>query len=89
MSRKNIFKERENSIEIKHKKRRSFNLEELKNHAEKLGGKCLSEKYMNSTYKLLFMCKEGHKWRATPLEIMGKKNNLGRWCPKCMPSDVQ
>ena len=51
------------------------------------GGKCLSTKYINSTYKLLFICKEGHKWRATPLEIMGKKNGPGSWCPKCKRSD--
>lgn len=67
--------------------RRSFNLEVLKKHAEKMGGKCLSTKYINSTYKLLFICKEGHKWRATPLEIMGKKNGPGSWCPKCKRSD--
>ena len=63
--------------------RRSFNLEILQKHAEKMGGKCLAGKYINSTYKLLFICKEGHKWRATPLEIMGKKSEAGRWCPKC------
>lgn len=64
-------------------KRRTFDLETLKEHALKMGGKCLSEKYINSTYKLLFVCKEGHKWRATPLEIMGKKSGVGSWCPKC------
>ncbi len=64
-------------------KRRSFNLEILKEHASKLGGKCLSDKYINSTYRLLFICKDGHKWRATPLEIMGKKNIVGKWCLKC------
>ena len=63
--------------------RRSFNLQTMQEHAEKLGGKCLSEKYMNSTYKLLFTCKEGHMWRARPLDIMGKKNRPGTWCPQC------
>jgi len=65
------------------KNRRSFNLEAMQEHAVKLGGKCLSEKYMNSTYKLLFVCKENHKWRARPLDIMGKKNSTGSWCPEC------
>jgi hypothetical protein len=69
------------------KNRRSFNLEIMKEHAEKLGGKCLSEKYINSTYKLLFACKIGHKWRATALEVMGKKNRPGSWCPDCNEQD--
>ncbi len=63
--------------------RRSFNLEIIQDHAIKMEGKCLSVNYINSTYRLLFVCKEGHKWRATPLEIMGKKNRPGSWCPKC------
>ncbi|MCF8058428.1 MAG: hypothetical protein K9K67_03975 [Bacteriovoracaceae bacterium] len=65
------------------KKKRTFDLNMLKEHAEKLGGKCLSEKYVNSTFNLLFVCKEGHKFRLTPLEVMGKKSGVGKWCPKC------
>lgn len=55
----------------------------MQEHAEKLGGKCLAKEYKNSTYRLLFECACGHKWKATPLEIMGKKNKPGSWCPKC------
>ncbi|MBF0297822.1 MAG: hypothetical protein HQK51_03835 [Oligoflexia bacterium] len=66
------------------KKRRSFNLQDMIDHAKKMDGKCLSDKYANSTFKLLWECKYGHKWRATPLQIMGKKNALGSWCPKCI-----
>ena len=65
------------------KERRSFDLKSMQEHAEKLGGKCLAKEYRNSTYNLLFVCSQGHKWRATPLEVMGKKNGVGRWCPKC------
>jgi hypothetical protein len=65
------------------KKRRSFDLKTMQEHAEKLGGKCLAKEYRNSTYKLLFECSKGHKWRATPLEIMGKKSSAGKWCPTC------
>lgn len=65
------------------KVRRTFSLKILQDHAIKLGGKCLSTEYINSTYRLLFSCACGHKWRATPLEIMGKKNRPGNWCPKC------
>jgi hypothetical protein len=64
-------------------KRRSFDLSMLQDHAKKLGGQCMSKEYVNSTYKLLFCCKENHKWRATPLEILGKKNGVGSWCPEC------
>lgn len=63
--------------------RRSFDLVQMQEHAKKMGGKCLSKEYRNSTYRLLFECACGHKWRATPLEIMGKKNKPGSWCPKC------
>ncbi|MBT3583655.1 MAG: hypothetical protein HN509_02005 [Halobacteriovoraceae bacterium] len=65
------------------KKRRSFDLNIMQEHAAKLGGKCLSVEYKNSTYRLLFECEKGHKWRATPLEIMGKKSKTGSWCPQC------
>lgn len=65
------------------KKRRSFDLPMMQEHAEKLGGKCLSDHYVNSTFRLLFICKEGHKFRSTPLEVMGKKSRPGVWCPKC------
>ena len=58
------------------RKRRSFDLKTMQEHAEKRGGKCLAKEYKNSTYKLLFECSNGHKWRATPLEIMGKKAPL-------------
>lgn len=65
--------------------RRSFNLEQMQQHAEELGGKCMADKYTNSTYKMLFKCKDGHKWRASALQIMGKKSGVGSWCPKCEP----
>ena len=65
------------------RKRRSFDLKMMQDHAEKLGGKCISEKYFNSTYRLMFECKNGHRFRATPLEVMGKKSKPGIWCPKC------
>ena len=72
------------TVEQLKRKRRSFTLEDLKMHASFLGGKCLSKKYINSTYKLLFECKEEHRWKASALEIIGKKNSSGTWCPKCL-----
>lgn len=66
------------------RKRRSFTFEELKQHAASLGGKCLSKKYVNSTYKMLFECKSEHRWKASALQVLGKKNSKGVWCPKCL-----
>ena len=42
------------------------------------GGKCLSKNYLGAHIKLQFICKKGHKWKATPDKI-----KQGRWCPKC------
>ncbi len=69
-------------------KKRSFNLQVMKEHAEKLGGQCLSEQYINSTYKLLFVCRHGHKWRARPLDVIGKKSATGTWCPECKKKET-
>ena len=66
------------------RKRRSFDLEEIQKHAASLDGKCLSKKYVNSTYKMLFECQEEHRWKASALQIIGKKNSKGSWCPKCL-----
>ncbi|MBU4487200.1 MAG: hypothetical protein KKD38_09770 [Candidatus Delongbacteria bacterium] len=46
--------------------------------AEKKGGKCLSEKYVNVATKMEFECKEGHVWATTPRGII-----KGSWCPVC------
>lgn len=46
--------------------------------AESHEGKCLSIEYKNVNTKLLWRCKEGHKWKTTPMVV--KK---GSWCPTC------
>ena len=71
------------------KKRRSFSFEEVQQHALSLGGKCLSKKYVNSTFKMLFECKVEHRWKASALEIFGKKNKKGSWCPKCLLEELK
>lgn len=53
-------------------------IEEMQKIAASRGGKCLSEKYINKNFKLLWECSEGHRWEAAPDNI---KN--GRWCPDC------
>lgn len=58
--------------------RKKLTIEQMQEIAEKNEGKCLSETYTNSNNKLLWQCKEGHKWEALPLSV--KK---GSWCPIC------
>ena len=65
------------------KARRTFDLESLGEFAELKGGKLLSTEYQNSTTYLLWECKAGHRWKATALEVMGKKSTTGSWCPRC------
>lgn len=43
-----------------------------------MGGKCVSENYINNHTKLLWECKKGHRWKATPASIKS-----GTWCPTC------
>ncbi|MDO6629181.1 hypothetical protein [Bacillus thuringiensis] len=53
-------------------------LEDMQNLAESRGGKCLSDRYINSQTHMTFQCKNGHVWKATPAKI-----RFGRWCRKC------
>jgi hypothetical protein len=46
--------------------------------AAKRGGKCLSEKYIDSVTKLKWICAKGHIWKSAPCNII---NNC--WCPTC------
>lgn len=47
--------------------------------AQRNGGRCLSEKYINSKEKLKFECSNGHIFWSRPVNV----KNLGRWCPEC------
>jgi hypothetical protein len=47
--------------------------------AFKSGGKCLSDKYINYNTKMLWECKDGHRWLANLNNIKGRKS----WCPEC------
>ena len=46
--------------------------------ANKKGGKCLSEKYVNNTIKMKWQCEHGHIWKAPYARI-----RLKHWCPHC------
>jgi len=60
---------------------RRGNIEEMKKIAEKRGGKCLSEKYINVDTKLKWQCRKGHVWEAVPSSI-----KRGSWCARCVRS---
>lgn len=53
-------------------------LERMQEVAAARGGKCLSDRYVNSVTKLEWECSRGHKWHATPGNIV-----FGQWCPTC------
>ena len=57
------------------------NLKKMNELAAKKGGKCLSDKYVNSSTKIKWECGECHAWEATPDSI-----KRGRWCPVCSGS---
>lgn len=50
--------------------------------AESRGGKCLSalSEYKTSTSKLMWECKDGHRWEATRYAVVGVRHT---WCPDC------
>jgi len=54
-------------------------IEDMRELAKRRGGRCLSDKYVNSTTKLLWECGEGHRWEATPASIEHGRT----WCPHC------
>ncbi|MBU0532992.1 zinc-ribbon domain-containing protein [Candidatus Micrarchaeota archaeon] len=55
-----------------------LSIEDMQRIAESRGGKCLSDKYINSQTKLKWQCKQEHEWMARPNDI-----RQGQWCPVC------
>jgi hypothetical protein len=53
-------------------------LKELREIAQKRGGKCLSKGYIGNDTPLQWQCSNGHIWKATPGSI-----KAGHWCPVC------
>ena len=53
-------------------------LEEMRSVAISRGGKLLSKFYINESTKLEWVCKNGHRWKATPHNIKHYS-----WCPVC------
>ena len=61
---------------------RRIGLPRLRAHAASLGGRCLAKSYQNAHEKLLWECKEGHRWKASAHSVM----NGNTWCPQCAAS---
>jgi hypothetical protein len=58
--------------------RKRLTLREMRALAERRGGECLSDKYVNSEAKLHWRCAAGHEWEAAPGLV-----RRGTWCPHC------
>jgi hypothetical protein len=50
----------------------------MRDLANTRGGRCLSEEYLGSKFKLTWKCKFGHRWQAAPSYVV-----QGTWCPIC------
>lgn len=61
-----------------------LDINEMKEIAQKRGGLCLSEKYVNARSKLRWQCSEGHEWMAVPDSV-----KRGAWCPVCARINVK
>lgn len=55
-------------------------IEDMQKLAQKRGGECLSEKYVNAVTPLRWRCAEGHEWNARPTNVKNNKT----WCPDCL-----
>ena len=53
-------------------------LEVMHTYAAKFGGKCLSDRYVNSNTKLTWQCAKGHVFEAVQYSVAA-----GSWCPDC------
>ena len=51
---------------------------EMHDLAQKRGGKCLSQNYVNRRTHLLWKCEHGHEWSTSPASVL-----IGHWCPTC------
>lgn len=47
--------------------------------ARQKGGKCLSKEFKGLSVKLKWECKQGHKWKAIPANMLYRDT----WCPRC------
>lgn len=67
------------AIERRAAKRR-LGIEAMRSLAQRRGGKCVSDIYVNSATTLEWECGAGHRWK----EIPDKVKNQEKWCPYCL-----
>ena len=61
---------------------RKIGLARVQGHAASLGGRCLAKSYKKAHQKLLWECKDGHRWKASAAQVL----HQGTWCPQCAAS---
>jgi hypothetical protein len=59
--------------------RRTKPLKELDTHAKRRGGKLVTRENVLRANKAEWECAAGHRWRATPNQVMSQNT----WCPAC------
>ena len=60
-----------------------YTLEEMRQLAASRGGKCLSNKYINGSTPLKWLCAKGHSWSATQNSVQPSGKSKGTWCSVC------
>ncbi len=63
---------------IKNHDKSRLTIGEMREIANSRGGKCLSDKYVNSNTKLKWQCKKGHIFESIPSSVKS-----GKWCLHC------
>jgi hypothetical protein len=58
-------------------------LDEMQQVARERGGRCLSLHYTNGSTPLLWVCRQGHRWKASPSNVKGGRRKKGTWCMEC------
>jgi hypothetical protein len=58
-------------------------LEEMQKIARVRGGRCISSVYINGRYPLLWECRLGHRWKASPAKVKDGSRRKGTWCLAC------
>jgi hypothetical protein len=59
--------------------RKRHSIEDMHALAAARGGRCLSEQYVNGKTHLEWECAKGHRWRATPDNVLTRSS----WCSFC------
>lgn len=58
---------------------KKLTIQDATTEAKSRGGKCLSNKYIDTRTPLLWECSKGHVWK----QKLSRIRNGGNWCPEC------